>query len=117
VLQDHSCSPHRSRRILSLGDPSIDRDRIRAAAHAVSADRFIERLPGGYDEQVRERGSNFSVGEKQLLSFARAVAFDPAVLVLDEATSSVDAETERRLQGALETLLAGRNVDRHRATA
>jgi ATP-binding cassette subfamily B protein len=65
-------------------------------------------LPLGYDEPVRERGSNFSVGEKQLLSFARAVAFDPAVLVLDEATASVDPETEGHIQAALETVLSGR---------
>jgi ATP-binding cassette subfamily B protein len=81
---------------------------VRRAAAAVNANRFIERLPQGYAEQVRERGSNFSVGEKQLLSFARAVAFDPAVLVLDEATASVDPETERQIQQALQTLLRGR---------
>jgi len=74
----------------------------------VRADRFITALPGGYDELVRERGSNFSVGEKQLLSFARAVAFDPAVLVLDEATASVDPETEGHIQTALDTVLSGR---------
>jgi ATP-binding cassette subfamily B protein len=108
VLQDHFLFAGTVASNLSLGDPEIGRDRLRAAARAVSADRFIERLPRGYDEEVRERGSNFSVGEKQLLSFARAVAFDPAVLVLDEATSSVDAETERHLQSALETILAGR---------
>jgi ATP-binding cassette subfamily B protein len=81
---------------------------VRAAARAVHADRFIERLPLAYAEPVRERGSNFSVGEKQLLSFARAIAFDPAVLVLDEATSSVDPATEARIQEALELLLRGR---------
>ena len=80
----------------------------RGRRRAVHADRFIERLPWGYDEEVRERGSNFSVGQKQLLSFARAVAFDPAVLVLDEATASVDPETERQVQEALQTLLRGR---------
>ena len=81
---------------------------VRRAAEAVHADRFITRLPAGYAEEVRERGSNFSVGEKQLLSFARALAFDPAVLVLDEATSSVDPETENRIQEALGTLMRGR---------
>ncbi|HKQ61989.1 MAG TPA: ATP-binding cassette domain-containing protein, partial [Candidatus Polarisedimenticolaceae bacterium] len=66
------------------------------------------RLPQGFDEPVRERGSNFSVGEKQLLSFARALAFSPAVLVLDEATASVDAETEQRIHAALEALAGQR---------
>ena len=66
------------------------------------------RLPAGYDEQVRERGSNFSVGEKQLLSFARALAFDPAVLVLDEATASVDPRTEQKIQQALQVILQQR---------
>ncbi len=93
---------------ISLGDPAIDAERVRAAARAVGADRFIERLPGGYDEPVREHGSNFSLGEKQLLCFARALAFDPAIVVLDEATASVDPETEARIQAALDTLLAGR---------
>lgn len=93
---------------ISLGDPRISLEQVRAAAATVDAERFIGRLAGGYGHEVRERGSNFSVGEKQLLSFARAVAFDPAVLVLDEATASVDPATERRLQAALQTLLRGR---------
>jgi ATP-binding cassette subfamily B protein len=95
---------------ISLGDPRIGPERVRAAAEAVHADRFIRRLPDGYAEEVRERGSNFSVGEKQLLAFARALAFDPAVLVLDEATSSVDPATERRIQEALEVLLENRTA-------
>jgi ATP-binding cassette subfamily B protein len=93
---------------LSLGDDRVTDERMRGAASAVHADRFIERLPEGYDHPIRERGSNLSTGEKQLLSFARALAFDPAVLVLDEATSSVDPETESRIQEALEKLLSGR---------
>ena len=93
---------------LSLGDDRVTDERMRGAASAVGADRFIERLPEGYDHPIRERGSNLSTGEKQLLSFARALAFDPAVLVLDEATSSVDPETESRIQEALEKLLSGR---------
>lgn len=108
VLQDHFLFAGTVAANISLDDPAIDRERIRSAARTVRADRFIERLPGAYDEPVRERGSNFSVGEKQLLSFARAVAFDPAVLVLDEATASVDPETEGHIQTALATLLAGR---------
>ncbi|MGD8377162.1 MAG: ABC transporter ATP-binding protein [Acidobacteriota bacterium] len=93
---------------ISLGDPRIPPERIRGAAAAVHADRFIDGLGAGYDEPVRERGSNLSVGEKQLLSFARAVAFDPAVLVLDEATSSVDPATEARIQEALQVVLRDR---------
>jgi len=93
---------------ISLGDPSIGDETIREAAVRVQADRFISRLPEGYASVVRERGAGFSVGEKQLLSFARALAFDPPVLILDEATSSIDTETERLIQDAIQTLLAGR---------
>jgi ATP-binding cassette subfamily B protein len=108
VMQDHFLFAGTIASNISLGDPSIDDAAIRRAARAVDADRFLSRLPRGYDEEVRERGSNLSVGEKQLLSFARAIAFDPAILVLDEATSSVDPETERRIQRALDGLLSGR---------
>jgi ATP-binding cassette subfamily B protein len=93
---------------ISLADPDITEEAVRSAAMRVQADRFISRLPEGYQSQVRERGAGFSVGEKQLLSFARALAFDPPVLILDEATSSIDTETERLIQEAIETLLAGR---------
>jgi ATP-binding cassette subfamily B protein len=86
----------------------IPMERVRAAAEAVSAHRFIERLPQGYDTEVRERGSTLSVGQKQLLSFARALAHDPRVLVLDEATSSVDTETEQLIQEAVAVLMRGR---------
>ncbi|MHC4991700.1 MAG: ABC transporter ATP-binding protein, partial [Planctomycetota bacterium] len=108
VLQDHFLFADTVGNNISLGDPEVSEERVRSAAGAVGADRFIGRLPQGYAEPVRERGSNFSVGEKQLLSFARAVAFDPAILVLDEATASVDPATERRIQVAMETLLRGR---------
>lgn len=93
---------------ISLGDPAIPEERIVAAAEKVQAHRFIARLPEGYGATVRERGAGFSVGEKQLLSFARALAFDPPVLILDEATSSIDTETERLIQQGIEILLAGR---------
>ena len=108
VLQDHFLFSGTVADNIGLGDPRITRDDITRAATAVRADRFIAALPSGFDERVRERGSNFSVGEKQLLSFARAVAFDPAVLVLDEATASVDPETEGHIQTALDTVLSGR---------
>ncbi len=108
VLQDHFLFAGTVGGNISLGDETISPERVRRAAEVVGATEFVERLPGGYDEPVRERGSNFSVGEKQLLSFARALAFDPAVLVLDEATSSVDPATEARIQRALETILEGR---------
>jgi ATP-binding cassette subfamily B multidrug efflux pump len=93
---------------ISLGDPAIPEEAVRKAAVRVQADRFISRLPEGYASIVRERGAGFSVGEKQLLSFARALAFDPEVLILDEATSSIDTETERLIQEAIHTLLEGR---------
>ncbi len=93
---------------ISLADPEIPSEAVREAARRVQASKFIDRLPNTYDAEVRERGAGFSVGEKQLLSFARALAFNPPVLVLDEATSSIDTETERLIQEAIQTLLAGR---------
>ena len=95
---------------IRLGNESIDTDRVRDAARAVHAHRFIEALPGGYDAAVAERGATLSVGQKQLLSFARALAFDPAVLILDEATSSVDTETELLIRDALHVLMSGRTT-------
>ncbi len=92
---------------LRLGDP-IPHERLVAAAREVHADRFIERLDGTYGAEVKERGATLSTGEKQLLSFARALAFDPRILVLDEATSSVDTETELLIQDALRRLMRGR---------
>jgi ATP-binding cassette subfamily B protein len=95
---------------IRLGDQSIDEARIERAAHAVHADAFIERLSDGFASAVAERGSTLSVGQKQLLSFARALAFDPRVLILDEATSSVDTETELLIRDALRVLMAGRTT-------
>jgi ATP-binding cassette subfamily B protein len=92
---------------ITLGDEAAAA-RMEEAARVVGADRFIGRLPRGFDEEVRERGNNFSAGERQLISFARAVAFDPEILVLDEATSSVDSASERLIQEGLRGLLTGR---------
>ncbi len=93
---------------IRLGDTDIDDARVRRAAQRVGAEAFIHRLPRGYDEPLGERGASLSVGERQLLSFARALAFDPLVLVLDEATSSVDSALEARIEEALDTLMLGR---------
>jgi ATP-binding cassette subfamily B protein len=94
---------------IRLLDESITDAQVRHAAEFVNAAGFIEALPDGYEHEVKERGTNLSVGQRQLLAFARAIAFNPEVLlVLDEATSSVDTETEALIQDALEKLMAGR---------
>ncbi|SHK21633.1 ABC transporter ATP-binding protein [Rhodothermus profundi] len=95
---------------ITLGDPSIPFEKVQEAARLIGADRFIERLPHGYHQDVRERGLTLSHGQRQLLSFVRALVYDPEVLVLDEATSSVDTETEQLIQRAMETLLRGRTA-------
>lgn len=93
---------------INLGDDSITPAMVQEAARIVGADKFIEHLPGTYNAEVKERGSTLSVGQKQLLSFARALAYNPKILVLDEATSSVDTETELLIQDAIKKLLKGR---------
>jgi ABC-type multidrug transport system fused ATPase/permease subunit len=94
-------------RNIRLGE-EIDEARVRRAAEDVNASRFIERLPKGYEEDVRERGNLLSTGQRQLLAFARALAFDPDILVLDEATSNIDTETEMLIQEAVGRLMKGR---------
>lgn len=93
---------------IRLGDQSIPMERVIQAARDVRAHEFIEKLPHGYQTELSERGSNLSVGQKQLLSFARALVFDPEVLIMDEATSSVDTETELLLREATTRLMSGR---------
>jgi ABC-type multidrug transport system fused ATPase/permease subunit len=95
---------------IRLGREDITREQVEDAAAKVNAAKFIDRLPERYSATVTERGSTLSVGEKQLLSFARALAFDPSVLILDEATSSVDTETEILIQKALERLMENRTA-------
>ena len=108
VLQDVFLFSRSVEYNIRLGRDDISDQRMHAAAARVGADSHVERLPRGYDEPLGERGASLSVGQRQLLSFARALAFDPLVLVLDEATSSVDSELEHQIQQALETLLQGR---------
>lgn len=93
---------------INLGEKSIKIDRIKAAARIVGLNKFIENLPNRYHEEVKERGATLSVGQKQLISFARALVFNPKILILDEATSSVDTESEILIQNAIQKLLRGR---------
>jgi ATP-binding cassette, subfamily B, multidrug efflux pump len=93
---------------IRLGNADISDEQLQHAAREVHAADFIERLPEGYHAELRERGAGLSVGQKQLISFARAMAFDPRVLILDEATSSIDTETEILIRDAVERLMAGR---------
>jgi ATP-binding cassette, subfamily B, multidrug efflux pump len=108
VLQDVFLFSGDVRANLALGNPSIPLERIREAAEVANADRFIRRLPDGYAAQVRERGSNFSGGQRQLLSLARVLVYQPEILVMDEATSSIDTETEALIQDALEKVMRDR---------
>ena len=95
---------------IALGKPDATLEEIRAAARAVGADAFIEALPDGYNSDVNKRGGRVSAGQRQLISFARAFLADPAVLILDEATASLDIPSERLIQDALQTLLADRTA-------
>ncbi|NUQ22502.1 MAG: ABC transporter ATP-binding protein [Saprospiraceae bacterium] len=93
---------------ITLRDPAITREQVESAARMIGAHEFIARLPGGYDYQVMERGATLSMGQRQLISFVRALIFDPDILILDEATSSIDPESESIIQYATEKLIARR---------
>lgn len=108
VMQDVFLFSDSIEKNITLNNPNISREKIMEAAELVGARKFIERLPGGLEYDVRERGSTLSVGQRQLISFIRAMVYDPRILVLDEATSSVDTETEELIQNAIEKLMKGR---------
>ena len=95
---------------ITLGNPAIDFERVKVAARLIGADAFIERLPAGYHQPVRERGITLSVGQRQLIAILRALVYDPEILVLDEATANVDTETEELIQHALDVLMKGRTA-------
>ena len=108
VLQDVFLFSDTIRNNITLGNSSISQDKILNAAELVGARDFIERLPGGLDYNVMERGATLSVGQRQLISFVRAMVYDPKIIVLDEATSSVDTETEELIQNAINKMMSGR---------
>ncbi len=93
---------------ITLNNSAISREKVLEAAELVGARKFIERLPGGFDYNVMERGNTLSVGQRQLISFIRSIVYDPKIIVLDEATSSVDSETEQLIQNAIEQMMKGR---------
>jgi ATP-binding cassette subfamily B protein len=108
VLQDFHVFSGTIADNISLGNPEISREAVERAAQHVHADQFVKRLPLGYDTELVERGANLSQGQRQLLAFARVLAADPEILVLDEATASIDTETEMLIQDALRVLTQGR---------
>ncbi len=93
---------------ITLHNPNISRDKVMEAADLVDARKFIERLPGGFEYNVMERGNTLSVGQRQLISFIRSIVYDPKIIILDEATSSVDSETEEMIQNAIDQMMRGR---------
>ncbi len=110
VLQDVFLFSDTIENNITLGDARITREQIIEAAKLVGVHEFIERLPGGYEYNVMERGSTLSVGQRQLISFVRAMVQNPKIIVLDEATSSVDTETEEMIQDAIGKLMKGRTA-------
>lgn len=110
VLQDPYLFSGTVESNISLGDARISREKVQQALDAVGGERVLKHLPGGIDEPVVEKGSTLSSGQRQLISFARALAFDPAILILDEATSNIDTETEEIIQHAMDVLKKGRTT-------
>jgi len=108
VLQDIFLFDGTIRENVTLGNPAITDEQLKEAAGLLGIDQFVDRLPGGYDYRVMERGATLSQGQRQLLSFLRVLLYNPAILVLDEATASVDPETEQLIQKAIEKLITGR---------
>lgn len=108
VLQDVFLFSGSIENNIRLGNAEISREKVEWAAREVRADEFIQKITSTYESEVRERGAGLSVGQKQLISFARALAFDPTILILDEATSSIDTETEQLIQQAVERVMTGR---------
>ena len=110
VLQDSYLFPGTVLENVRVYDDELSEDRVRGALATAQAADFVESLPGGIGAELRERGANISAGEKQLLSFARAIAFDPHIVVLDEATASIDVKTERKIKECMDRLLKGRTA-------
>ena len=110
VLQDPYLFSGTVESNISLGDARITREKVQQSLDAVGGERVLKHLPGGIDEPVVEKGSTFSSGQRQLISFARAFAFDPAIFILDEATSNIDTETEEIIQHAMDVLKKGRTT-------
>lgn len=110
VLQDVYLFSGDIKSNINMNNEEISEEKVIEAAKTVGASKFIESLPKQYDEEVKERGATLSVGQKQLISFARALAYDPRILILDEATSSIDTETEQLIQKAIQKLLVGRTA-------
>jgi ATP-binding cassette subfamily B protein len=108
VLQDVFLFSNSIYHNITLGNPAISREQVMEAAEHVGARKFIEKLPGGLDYNVMERGATLSVGQRQLISFVRAMVYNPEILILDEATSSVDTETEELIQESIEKIMKGR---------
>jgi len=110
VLQDVFLFSNTIRYNITLGNPDITEEQVISAAKSVDAWKFIEKLPGGLDYNVMERGATLSVGQRQLISFVRTLVYNPRIIVLDEATSSVDTETEELIQNAIEKMMKGRTA-------
>ena len=108
VLQDNALFSGSILENITLGHPDISLEKVKSTAREIEAHHFIERLPGGYDYELSERGSSLSMGQRQLICFIRAMVYDPKILILDEATSSVDSETEEIVNKACDRLMKGR---------